>query len=233
MGGGNHVGGTAWVFDHPRLDTEWLASKEPGGFYHGPCSWGKFNTHYIGGIAHELGHAFGLPHVYQVGAEAERGTALMGSGNHTWGQELRGEGKGTFLTRTSANILAGCAAFVGPLPKIDRTRARLSQMAPTYDDGVLSLAGTLATPHTVVGVSIYNDRSQPGGDYDAHGYYSDVTDDGQFSASLADLKPGDWQLRLLFRHTSGEITRQRFDYKVDDQGQPDLAPLTVGGDTER
>lgn len=60
VGGGDAAGGTAWVYDDAKLDTRLLSSKLPGGYYGGPCSLGQFNTHYIGGIAHELGHALPL-----------------------------------------------------------------------------------------------------------------------------------------------------------------------------
>ncbi len=88
VGGGNHLAGTAWVYDDSHLDPRLLGSKAPGGYYGGPCSLGAFNSHYIGGVAHELGHAFGLPHDCQRKAEtATRGSSLMGGGNHTYGQE--------------------------------------------------------------------------------------------------------------------------------------------------
>ncbi len=226
MGGGNHVGGTAWIFDHPRLDTSFLTSKEPGGFYKRPVSWGRFNTTYIGGTAHELGHAFGLPHVKQAGDEAARGTALMGSGNFTYGEQLRGEGKGSFLTKTSANILAGCRAFVGPLDgSNDGASASLESMVSTFADGELNVVGKFKAPHDLVGISVYHDCAEPAGDYDALGYYSDVDEEGHFGFVASELKPGDWQLRMLCRHRSGDVSRLKFDYSVDDTGTPDLKPL--------
>jgi hypothetical protein len=114
VGGGNHLTGTAWVYDDQRLDSRLLGSKAPGGYYGGPCSLGEFNSHYIGGVAHELGHAFGLPHDCQREAEqAKRGLSLMGGGNHTYGQEQRGEGPGTFLSAASAMLLAYNCPFTG------------------------------------------------------------------------------------------------------------------------
>ena len=43
-------------------------------------SLGKFNTIFIGSIAHELGHAFALPHCGERWDEKLRGTSLMGIG---------------------------------------------------------------------------------------------------------------------------------------------------------
>ena len=119
-GGGNHMSGFAWAYDDAMLDPEKLGSKEPGGYFHEPCSVGRFNSLYIGGIAHELGHGLGLPHVCQKEADRERGTALMGAGNHTWGRELRGEGTGTFLTTASAMQLSRNRLFAGELKERQR-----------------------------------------------------------------------------------------------------------------
>ena len=62
--GGSAKGGTAWQLDSEELDTKNLPLKEPmiqDGQY-GRISLGKHNSIFIGGIAHELGHALGLPH---------------------------------------------------------------------------------------------------------------------------------------------------------------------------
>ena len=96
VGGGNRLAGTAWVYDDERLDPQLLASQADGGYTGRPCSLGEFNSHYIGGVAHELGHAFGLPHDCQKESDLARGLSLMGGGNHTYGQEQRGEAPARF-----------------------------------------------------------------------------------------------------------------------------------------
>ncbi|MCF0234590.1 MAG: hypothetical protein HUK22_06380, partial [Thermoguttaceae bacterium] len=70
--------GAAWVYDDALLDADSLGDKSPGGFYGRPCSVGEFNSHYVGGVAHELGHALTLPHDCELRAEAKLGRALMG-----------------------------------------------------------------------------------------------------------------------------------------------------------
>ena len=82
---------------------------------YGRISLGKHNSIFIGGMAHELGHALGLPHCRGSADEAQLGTALMGSGNRTFGDEIRGEGRGTFLSRAHALRLASHPQFSNSL----------------------------------------------------------------------------------------------------------------------
>ena len=95
---GTNRGGTAWQLDSAELDIPNISLKEPmihDGEY-GRISLGKHNSIFIGGIAHELGHALGLPHNREKNENRVRGRALMGSGNRTYGDELRNEGPGSF-----------------------------------------------------------------------------------------------------------------------------------------
>ena len=58
-----------------------------------PFTLARFNTTYIGGTIHELGHGLSLPHNLATKLESSNGTALMGAGNYTYRQEWREEGK--------------------------------------------------------------------------------------------------------------------------------------------
>lgn len=222
-GGGNHLRGTAWVFDDRLLDPRQLGSKEPGGYYHRPCSIGEFNSHYIGGVAHELGHAFGLPHACQRTADRERGTALMGAGNHTYGQELRGEGKGTFLTDASAMMLAETRAFAGDLENArTRPQCEVNDLEAAFENGELIIAGEVATSPAASGIAAYNDPENRRGDYDAVAWTSSVDTQGRFRLAIGELRPGAYQLRLLVCHAGGAKSRFSYDYEVDAEGRPDV-----------
>ena len=74
--------GLCFVADWAQQDLANLTRKEPklnDGEY-GNVSLGKHTTIFLGGIAHELGHAFGLPHCGERWDEKLRGTSLMGDG---------------------------------------------------------------------------------------------------------------------------------------------------------
>ncbi len=68
---GSHIRGTAWQVDSPILELAGL--KEKGAHVqdgqYGRISLGRYNSLFIGGIAHELGHALGLPHVRETGEQ--------------------------------------------------------------------------------------------------------------------------------------------------------------------
>ncbi len=220
VGGGSHLSGTAWVYDDERLDATLLSSKESGGYYHGPCSVGQFNTHYIGGIAHEMGHAFSLPHDCELNAERENlGASLMGGGNHTYGKELRGEGKGTFLSTSSALRLSKVRAFAGDLPDANkRPRWQFEKLAATWSDGEITLTGQVTAEPPLAGIIAYNDNENIGSDYDAKSWVAKPDEKGRFRLTFGELQQVPYQLRLTGVHENGATSGIKVNYKVGENG---------------
>ncbi len=231
MGSGSARGGVAWQLDHPGLDVRNLALKEPliqDGEY-GRISLGKHNSIFIGGIAHELGHALGLPHCRETQEELRtRGTALMGSGNRTYGDERRGEGLGTFLTFGSALRLASHPLFSGSAKGLGASaEAVFSDLAASADHHAFTVAGVVTSAVPVYALVAYLD---PEGrdDYDACTATAVPQRGGSFVIRCQELAAGKrGTLRLCALLANGAVSQIQSQYRVDKSGKPDIEAMQV------
>lgn len=198
VGSGAVSYGTAWFYDDPTLDSDKLSSKEPGGYYNGACSIGEFNSHYIGGIAHELGHALTLPHDCELTTERSVfGNALMGAGNHTFGNDLRGEGKGAFLTYSEALRLSVVPAISGKAPVRRTNDVKLIDLKGTrVSKSVVRFSGKIQTKSPVLGLIFYEDLDSRRSDYDAKTWTVKPGEDGSFEIELTEVSPEPSELRV-------------------------------------
>lgn len=233
VGSGGPLSGTAWVYDDDRLDANLLTSKEPGGYYHGNCSLGQFNTHYIGGVAHEMGHAFSLPHVREWNSQrSEMGNSLMGSGNHTFGKELRNEGPGTFLSETSALRLSAVRAFAGNTPNAGkRSDWSVEELTATEerdenDRRTIALSGRVTASPKLIGIIAYNDNLDIPADYDAKAWMTKKLDDGRFHITVCELELAPYQLRLVGIHENGATSQLSVNYEITAE-KINLEPVNV------
>ncbi len=232
QGTGGPRGGLAWQLDHPGLDVANLPRKEPmiRDREYGRISLGKHNSIFIGGIAHELGHALGLPHCRESAEEARTlGTALMGSGNRTYGDPLRGEGKGSFLTPGSALRLASHPLFCGSAKGLDApSSARFSGLSVTPGRAGFVLSGAVTGAPPVYAVIAYLDP-EGGSDYDARTAVAVPTPDGRFTLDCRELVPGKPSaLRLVACLANGATDSTQYEYTVAKDGTPDVAAMEIG-----
>jgi hypothetical protein len=198
---GDNRGGTAWQVDSPLLDSASLSVEDQQLIdrQYGRISLGKYNSIFVGGVCHELGHALGLPHCKESGAErTARGTSLMGGGNRTYGDDLRGEGRGSFLTLPDALKLAGHPQFSGSVKEIEtRVTATFSDVKLSPNADGLEVSGHVKANLPVYAVLAYADP-EGGSDYDSEIAAAVPDDAGRFTLQLPRSPKKDVRAALHF-----------------------------------
>lgn len=235
-GYGNHL---CFALDSVIQNLDDIPKKEPmlDDDEYGKMSLGKFNTIFIGGIAHELGHALSLPHCGERWNEKSRGTSLMGAGNHTYREERRREGPGSFLTMASAMKLASNPLFskadtdASQSPKLDQSDFQLSTNLTSRDlaarPGALRVEGTVKGAPPVYGVIAYFDSLHDGG-YVAPTATAVPDADGRFAIEISDLAPcRDGELRFEYCHANGMFSGNRARFSVLRDRSLDLQQFEV------
>jgi hypothetical protein len=221
-GGGSFRNGRAWFTDATILDAAKLADKSTmlNDQQYGHISVGRYNSIFIGGATHELGHSLGLPHDKERADERSRGTSLMGSGNRTYGEERRGEGKGSFLTLADALRLASHPMFSGCDRDFDaKPECRIADLKAEVHDKRLEISGhVIATPGPYA-IIAYNDPDG-GSDYDATTWTAPLDKSDCFHLSIGQFKPGKSELRLVICHLNGATTIKRYPLTADKSGVP-------------
>ena len=238
---GSFRSGTAWQLDSAELDTANLKLVTPmiqDGQY-GRISLGKHNSIFIGGIAHELGHALGLPHCKARPDEAVRGTALMGAGNRTYGDEIRNEGPGSFLSLAHALRLASHPLFTDLEKALDEDGdSTIDDLSIIAKDKSLCVSGVVRGNPPIYAVVAYFDPADHD-DYDSTTAVAVPDDEGRFSLCTSALQRGrGGQMRLFALHANGAVsgrmsqTKFRYPYHIKDDGTPDLSAREVRNELE-
>ena len=223
-GGGSFRSGVAWQCDSEILDPLRFTDATPlrDGEY-GNITIGKHNSIFIGGVVHELGHALSLPHCRERPDQKVRGTALMGSGNRTFGEELRGEGRGTFLTPAHAMRLAAHPVFSAVTKGLKvKAVADYRDLEIVAQRQAIVISGELKAEPPAHALVAYFDRDG-GGDYDAQTAVAVPDDQGRFRIIGPQETPGPrGALKLVVCHANGDTTETTYRYEVDPRGRPDL-----------
>jgi len=243
-GGGSNKSGTAWATDAELLDPLNLPKKTPrildGGIR--PYTLGGYNVTYIGGVAHEFGHALGLPHNEQTEEQLdELGYTLMGSGNYHMFGERAGQDTGAFLSKAHATILSSHPLFKRntddidvdadavckfheiafapgkskPIPSVPEDEASEAVAAP--EGGRVSeyvITGRVESAPRAYAVVAYHDLMHFHSDYDATSWVDTVDEDGRFEVHVGALKPGDYELRIRCYLVNGDKRELRYQFTL-------------------
>lgn len=242
-GGGFSHQGTGWTCDQEGLDpANFLdTAMMAGGRFN--VTRGKNATIYIGGTAHELGHAFGLPHTGTGWDYPDAGQSLMGSGNSTYGNELRKEGKGSFLAPTDALKLASVPLFNGVETELPPD-ASFGRMIGKYVPGSferleavpvkdgLRLKGQARLDRPAYGIVVHLDP--PGGsDYDSNAVGASLNGQGEFDLTICrpGYQGGFMEMRVAVLNCDSTRSMTTFPVWLDGQGirVPSLAQAVYFG----
>ncbi len=229
---GNSNNGVAWQVDSAILKLDDLTNMKDrvrDGQY-GNITLGKYNTIFIGGVAHELGHAFGLPHNLQRKDESVLGIALMGAGNRAYGNELRKDGPPAFLTQAHALKLSSHPMFSG-ITKEMHTEVKYEAKGLKYavNNNDLHIKGSITSNIPCYAVVAYVDPTG-GGDYDATTQVAVPEADGSFTihckADTFERRSRKGDVRLVYYFANGKATanqspsrRDKVPYFINKEGK--------------
>lgn len=231
---GSNTEGTAWQVDSPILKLEDLTNQGDhviDGQY-GRITLGKYNTIFIGGIVHELGHAFGLPHNKERADQAkEFGVALMGSGNRAYKDELRGDGKGAFITLAHGLKLASHPMFSGYTARMhEDPETQVDDLRFEQAGNGFTVSGKVTGSIPPYAVLAY---MNPEGNQDYNATTTSCIPDekGNFTVLCNALEAGkDASLSLVFLHANGKASsfhhlgeNYKYPYSVDANGVADIS----------
>jgi hypothetical protein len=225
---GDHVKGRACVTDNAEVDPPNLRRSEPPVLVNGreqPLC--QYVMAQMGGVAHELGHALGLPHNKETPEEAATlGTALMGRGNYEYRGEVAGRGRGSFLSKAHALLLSRHPLFQKDTRDIGKAPAcTLASLDFRADAGRLIITGRARSAVPIAGLAVYLDPLPQNSDYDAGSWVAPVTRSGRFRTEVARQVPGCYELRLRFCHTNGAQTVFAYPYRLTQSDDPPAASL--------
>ena len=191
----------------------------------------KFNSWYLGGVAHELGHALSLPHDNGGGEEKAFGVSLMGVGNLTYREEVWGGGAPTYLGRASALQLLSHPLFTGSnRGRWNATEGDFASLNFSATNRAVAIQGVATgsiPPYAVIAyVWPVDDKI----DDQFARTFSCVVRDGAFSLNLGGIHTDKWlrfHLVLAILHVNGAREAGEFPLNYGSSSAPDVASLNA------
>ena len=234
-GGGSQAGGICHAADCELLDPLLLTDTNrtivlTEHYYpHLKVTVAKFNSMYLGGVAHELGHALGLPHDDGGAAEKAFGVSLMGVGNLTYREELWGGGPPTYLGRASVLQLLSQPLFTrSNRGRWDAADSDFKSLNFSITNQAVRIQGVVTgaiPPYAVIAyVWPVDDKVD---DHYARTFPC-VLKDGAFTLDLAGIHTDHWHqfhLKLARLHVNGASVSEQFPLTYDASSVPDVAAL--------
>jgi hypothetical protein len=167
-------------------------------------------TFTLKGCIHELGHAFGLPHVGPNPGK-RLGVSLMGPNFDEYVARVtaaRGETR-VYLTDLSAAMLWKHPLFSGTGEAREvMPRVRMADYKPRFDRARrrVSLRGMLVADRPAHTVVVLDLADAPQGSYWSRGYAARLADDGSFRVDVTEPVATNGHYRIMFCFDNGVVT---------------------------
>ena len=181
----------------------------------------KFNSWYLGGLAHELGHGLGFPHD-NGGPNEAPDTSLMGKGNLHYREDLWGGSNPARLAlATALRFAAHPLTTQSNKARWQPADAVFENLTASSEKGALRITGRVraSIPPCTIIASAWPTAAPT--DHGAMTFCAVVDDEGKFSVALTNLNAPSWNLDLGCLLVNGAEPREHFTFKCDAQGKPD------------
>ena len=180
-------------------------------------SAGFNDTFALKGCIHELGHAFGLPHIGPSPGKG-LGNSLMGPNMDVYIKQGFPDQGRVYLTPASAALLwkhplfSGTARDRSILPEV-----RLEGYRASFDRKArqVVVTGKLSSNVPAHSVVVLDDMDQKPGPYWVRGYAGRVSDDGTFRVTIDEPVASGGALSIVFCFRNGAVTGDGKGYNLE------------------
>jgi len=226
-GGGTQRGGFCHAADCELLDPRLLIQRDKKMVFtehyypRVDTTVAKFNSWYLGGVAHELGHGLGLPHDAGMAGETPSGTALMGKGNLSYRNDLwGGKAPAYFSQVTALRFLSHPFVTGSNRGRFEAMTGGISDATFTAERDALRIQGKVggSVPPYAVVAYVWDAK---GTDHSARTFPVLLNGD-TFELVVKGLRPANYQLRLTSLHANGGVGQDMYRFGVDAKGRPEL-----------
>jgi hypothetical protein len=181
-----------------------------------------FNARYLlKGTIHELGHAFGLPH---IGPDLTLGlgNSLMGPRTDVYAGRNSPKADQVYLTEASAAMLWKHPVFSGSTrERQGQPSVKLVDYKPVYDrpSDRITLAGKLVADMPAHSVVVLDDLGKPEDDYWYRSHVGRIGPDGGFRVVVDNPARASGHFRMVFCFENGMVTGDGAGVVYDDHGE--------------
>lgn len=172
-----------------------------------PLGGGMANEMALKGMIHELGHAFGLPHMGPRFA-FRRGNTLMGAVNTRYQQISRRRDGKVYLSQAAAGMLIAHPVLqgramndLGDLPSVSVDSIEINASRKTF-----RFSGEVDADRKPVFAVVGDHNESLPGEYWTKHYVGSVSADGKFSVAIDEPASTNGELKLWFVFADGTLT---------------------------